>query len=272
MIEFRPRRVDRNNTPILSDAEIDAFAHAVLEDYRPELLEEPGKIRFEHFLEAYLEVAVEFHDIYHDDPERPILAATAFQDERLRIFDREKGCVSSIAVAAWTVIIDNSVMQPGKEGLALFTGLHEGGHIMLHSGVYVSGCADQLSLFEEALSPIVSCHRDSIENFATSMTRKRSPREWREHHADYFAAALAMPNATFKPLVHQLLREHDVWKGKVITGVDEDMDELAKYILPEYISEIYGVSRRAAYVKLCKTGFVVDRVTQQQKEAQVSVF
>jgi Zn-dependent peptidase ImmA (M78 family) len=104
------------------------------------------------------------------------------------------------------------------------------------------------------------------------MTRQRSPREWREHHADYFAAALAMPNATFKPLVHQLLREHDVWKGKIVLGMDEDMDELAKYILPEHISEIYGVSRRAAYVKLCKTGFVVDRVTQQRKEAQVSVF
>ena len=32
MIEFKPRRVDRNNTPILSDVEIHAFAHAVLED------------------------------------------------------------------------------------------------------------------------------------------------------------------------------------------------------------------------------------------------
>jgi len=97
------------------------------------------------------------------------------------------------------VIIDNSVMQPGKEGLALFTGLHEGGHIMLHSSVYVSGCANQLSLFEDALSPLVSCHRDEIENFAGAMSRKRSPAEWREHHADYFAAALAMPHATFKP-------------------------------------------------------------------------
>jgi hypothetical protein len=126
----------------MSDAEIDAFAHAVLEDYRPELLEEPGRIRFDHFLESYLGVSLAFCDIYNEDPERPIFAATAFQDERLRVFDREMMCVTSIDVAAWTVIIDNSVMQPGKEGLALFTGLHEGGHIMLHAGVYVSGCAD----------------------------------------------------------------------------------------------------------------------------------
>jgi hypothetical protein len=271
MIEFVPRRKDKSNTPILSDAEIDEFAHAVLADYRPELLEEPGKIRFEHFLESYLEAAVEFHDIYNPDPERPIFAATAFQDERLRIFDREKMCVTSIDVAAWTVVIDNSVMQPGKEGLALFTGLHEGGHIMLHAGVYVSGCADQLSLFEDALSPLVSCHRDNIENFG--MVRgKRTPAEWREHHADYFAAALAMPNATFMPFVHGLLREHDVWKCKVVMGIDEDLDYLAKHILPECISDAYGVSKRAAYVKLRKAGFVVDRAAQVRKEMQVALY
>jgi len=270
MIEFKAKRVDKSGTPILSDIEIDAFAHDVLADYRPELLEEPGRISFEHFLESYLEVDLAFYDIYNENPDRPILAATAFQDERLRVFDRERMCVVSVPVSAWTVIIDNSVMLPGKEGLALFTGLHEGGHIMLHAGVYVSGCANQMSLFEDALSPLVSCRRESIENFAT--TGKRTPAEWREHHADYFAAALAMPNVTFRPFVHGLLRENDVWKGKVVTGLDEDMDYLARYLLPEQISETYGVSKRAAFVKLCKTGFVVDKATQQRKEMQAALY
>jgi len=303
MIEFRSRRVDKSGTPILSDAEIDVFAHDVLRDYKPDLLREPGKIRFDHFLESYLEVGLEFHDIYNENPNHQILGATAFQDERLRVFDRERMRVASIPVAAWTVIIDNSVMRPGKEGLALFTGLHESGHIMLHSGVYANGCADQLSLFEDAPLPLVTCYygnnelspaterqgitrfcdfdfaprgaesnREFIENFAASATRKRSPAEWREHHADYFAAALAMPNATFKPAVNQLLRENDIWKGKIITGIDEDLDYLAKYFLPEQISEIYGVSKRAAFVKLCKTGFVIDKETHRQRELQVSFY
>lgn len=34
------------------------------------------------------------------------------------------------------VIIDNAVMEPGKEGLALFSGLHEAGHIMMHWDVF----------------------------------------------------------------------------------------------------------------------------------------
>ena len=142
---------------------------------------------------------------------------------------------------------------------------------MLHSSVYVSGCANQLSLFEDALSPLVSCRRDSIESFG-STRRQRTPAEWREHHADYFAAALAMPIATFKPFIHNLLREHGVWKGKIITGVDEDLDDLARYILPECISETYGVSRKAAFVKLRKTGFVVDKAVQQQRELQVALY
>jgi hypothetical protein len=272
MIEFTPRRKDKSGTPILSDAEIDQFAHAVLEDYRPELLEQPGKICFDHFLESYLEVSLAFYDIYNENPERPIFAATAFQDERLQVFDREKMRVVSIPVSAWTVIIDNSVMQPGKEGLALFTGLHEGGHIMLHAGVYVSGCADQLSLFEDALSPLVSCRRDSIENFGAPVARQRSPRDWREHHADYFAAALAMPNTTFKPFVPGLLRESGFWKAKIVMGMDEDLDYLARYLLPEQISEAYGVSKKAAFVKLRKTGFVVDRAVQRQMEMQVALY
>ena len=44
MITLKPNRVDyrNHNTPILYDREIDEFAHAVLEDYKPQLLREPG--------------------------------------------------------------------------------------------------------------------------------------------------------------------------------------------------------------------------------------
>jgi len=54
MIEMKIMRVDRNNdnTPILSNKEIDEFAYAVLEDYDPDLLCEPGMIDYEHFIES----------------------------------------------------------------------------------------------------------------------------------------------------------------------------------------------------------------------------
>ena len=59
MVKLNPRRVDRrnHNTPILFDREIDDYAQAILADYKPELLCEPGAIDFQHFLESYLETS-----------------------------------------------------------------------------------------------------------------------------------------------------------------------------------------------------------------------
>jgi hypothetical protein len=58
-------------------------------DYKPKLLKEPGKVNWQHFLESYCGVNLCFYDIFNEDPERPILGATAFNDEDLRVFDRE---------------------------------------------------------------------------------------------------------------------------------------------------------------------------------------
>jgi hypothetical protein len=47
---------------------------------------------------------------------------------------------------------------------------------------------------------------------------------------------------------------------------------LAKEILPDIISETYGVSRTAAYVKLRKTGFVVDHENVNKEKKQLRIF
>lgn len=252
-------RVDyrNNNTPILYDREIDGFAHDVLADYKPALLREPGTINFEHFLESYLGVTLMFEDIYSDDPDRPIFGVTAFRDGTLKVFDRESACLSNKIVRANTVIIDNYVMESGREGLAMFTCLHEGGHLMIHPNVYAPEYGGEREQPTRRLSPMVYCRRDSVESFGFSRSQ-RTATEWREHQADYFAAALAMPNATFIPFVNEFLREHDIWKRCIILGSDDDTDILAQYLLPERISEVYGVSKRAASVKLKKSGFIAD--------------
>jgi len=251
-------RVDHNNnnTPILYDREIDEFAHDVLADYKPNLLREPGAIRFEHFLESYMGVNLMFKDIYNSDPDRRILGAVAFRGGTLKVFDREKMRVSNTLVQANTVIIDNYVMEPGREGLAMFTGLHEGGHLMIHPQVY----GDENSRNENGrkLLPIVYCRRDTVESFGRKSRSFNNAKAWREHQADYFAAALAMPNATFIPVVNQLMREYDIWKRHITLGQDDDLDILAGELLPERITEIYGVSKRAALIKLKKSGFVID--------------
>ena len=266
-------RIDRknNNTPILSNKEIDQFVHAVLEDYKPALLQEPSKINFEHFLESYLGATVLYYDIFHEEDKPPILGVTAFKDGYLKIFDRESLCVCTIPISANTVVIDRSLVENGETGRAMFTGLHEGGHLMMHSGVYNPDLDGQISFIEDELCSVLSCRRDSIAEFIPNPwgTRTRTPAEWREYHANYFAAAIAMPNATFRPFVQCLLRQHGFRKGQIVTGRDEDLDYLAEVLLPEEISEVYGVSKQAAFIKLKQAGFVMDKKAHAEKEAQL---
>lgn len=264
MIRLKPHRVDKanNNTPILSHNEIDEFAHAVLEDYKPELLRKPGKINYQHFLESYLGMRIEYFDLYYDDPEQPILAMTVFDNCKVKIFDRKNNCVKDEPVPARTVIIDASLTASGKEAVALFSGMHEGGHIAMQWHVFTGKTLDGYAHdpdsdceFAEELFPYVCCRRENIESTPT-MKKDRTAEEWREHHADYFAGAITMPNATFKPFVNRFLRDNGYYRNSITLGIDEELDILADDLLPDAISEVYGVSKRAARIKLRTSGFV----------------
>ena len=244
MIKIRITRVDRenDNTPILSNDEIDKYAHDVLQDYKPYLLREPGAVPFEHFLESYLGLELKFKDIYNEDPKNPIWGRTVFHDTLVKIFDRENECIKNMPVRANTVILDNYLMGAGFEGMRLFTSLHEGAHFLLHSGVTSIRQAGQMC-----------CRRKNVENLKGL---PQTPEQWREHHANRFASSFSMPDSTFIPFVNQFMREQGVFKGCIILGQDDDLNILAENLLPESIAEIYGVSKSAALIKLKKSGFV----------------
>lgn len=272
MIEFTCRKVDKknNNTPILKDTEIDEFAEILVQDYKSQLLKEPRAINYLHFLESYLGANVEFHDIYYGSNERPILGATVFNNEGLKVFDKENMCTKVIKVKRRTIIIDNGVMEEGKEGLALFTGLHEGGHLWIHPSVYTK-MVGQISLFDEEnkINPVVCCRKENIENFGKKKSIETAE-DWREHHADYFASAIAMPKSTFVPLVKEILKGEGIDDGRVVTGVNLKADLFAEKELPRKISEVYGVSKLAASIKLKKFGFVIDQKSLKEQNAQMS--
>jgi Zn-dependent peptidase ImmA (M78 family) len=262
MIKFLPRKINMQDrrTPVMYDREIDELAQAILADYKPELLREPGKFSMEHFIENYLEAELQYYDIYSDDPDHPTLALTTFTDGNVNIFDRENKRVTPIYIPARTVIIDNEVMKDGQEGRALFSGSHEGGHLVIHWSVFV----DEYGMPYESrdgTASVISCRRDNIESFGTGK-KERSPADWREHQADYFAAAITMPNATFRPVVHRFLRENNIYTAHIVADGSSDLDILANDLMPEYISEVYGVSKRAALIKLRKSGFISSNIVR----------
>jgi len=249
MITMKITRVDRNNdnTPILSNKEIDEFAHAVLEDYDPNLLREPGMINYEHFIESYIGMDIFFKDIYYKENTPPIYGITVFRDGTVKLFDREENRVANPIIRANTIIMDNYVKK--NEGMAMFTGLHESGHIFLHQGVFSVFRAGQ-----------ICCRREKNEDNKQNSQSQWTAEEWREHHANHFAGAIAMPDITFIPFVANTLRdEYDIYKRSIVLGEDDDLDIVAKHLLPERINEVYGVTKKAALVKLKKSGFVISQ-------------
>jgi len=262
MVRLNTRRVDRTNnyTPILYDREIDEYAQAVLREYKPSLLREPGAVNTQHFLESYCRMRIFYYDIYNEDSERPILAMTVFKRRNIKIFDKENECVREVSVPARSVIIDNYVLGPDRESLKRFSCGHEGGHITMQWHVYTGETFDgdpyDPDYDWDGVEPYVCCSRENIESTGQSESKIRTAKEWREHHADYFSGAFTMPNATFKPFVTNLMREHGYYKGPITLGRDNDWDLLADDILPFEISEVYGVSKRAARIKLRTSGFV----------------
>ena len=244
MIELKITRVDENNdnTPILTNKEIDEFAYAVLKDYSPELLREPGMIYYEHFIESYMEMELLYKDIYYAEDMPPIYGITVFRGGTVKIFDREENRIANPIIRANTVILDNSVTK--NKGMAMFTALHESGHGFLHKGVF--------SIFRAGQ---ICCRKKSTRKVPNGQSNWTAE-EWREHQANRFASSLAMPDATFIPFINQLMREYNIWNRRITLGQDDDWDTVAQDLLPERISEVYGVSRQAASVKLKTSGFV----------------
>ena len=99
----------------------------LLRDYKPQLLKEPRKVKYEHFLESYLGANLDYKHIYYEENKERILGVTAFNREKLPIFDRENMCIDEIILNKNSIVLDLYVTEEGREGLELLpdcTGRH----------------------------------------------------------------------------------------------------------------------------------------------------
>ena len=272
MIKFQTRRRDKTGTPILSNEDIIAHAERVLGDYKPQLLKDPGSVNDLHFIESYLGATVEYQDIYYGSGEQPIAGATVFNDDVVKVFNREGQCTSNISVKANTIIIDNATLQPGKEGFAKFTALHEGGHLYFHPDCYRLN-PRQCSIFEPVKEggSVLCCRTASIERRPYNPYRSYSPEECREHQANVFAAYLAMPRQTFIPFAVKLIKGAGFEDGIFIHN---DRDWESEYALKEIAMQIvstYGVSETAAKIHLEDLKLVMPKYKYDLMKAQAAI-
>lgn len=273
MIDFHCSSRKRDGTPVVSDQIIQQYAEEVLADYKPKLLKEPGSINEVHFLESYLGATVDYQDIYYEEGASPIAGATVFNDDKVLIFDKERMCVRPIKVSAGTILIDNTTMQDGKEGFAKFTHLHEGGHLLIHPAVY-KRMDNQLSLFdfgigERKQSHVATCRRTSINT--QGKQRLVTEEDFREHQANTFAAAIAMPRPTFIPCAKELIRRYGFSDG---VWVEDELDwdgTLGLSCMVESLADVFGVSKAAATVQLKRQHLLLSQNEYQQLNHQLAV-
>jgi len=262
LITFHCNKRRKDGTPIIKDTDVIAFAEAQLADYRPELLEKPGRIDPEHFIEKYLGATIDYQDIYYEEGESSIAGATVFNDEYVRVFDKDNLCIKKILVDAGTIIIDNKTIEPGKEGYERFTKLHEAGHFSMHQAVYRK-FPGQMSLFDligggEPENNIVLCKRESIENPRRYLETEE---DFREHQANVYAAALEMPSRPFRNLTLSLIQQYNIGRENnqiLVRPHDSDFEfEYGFSQIKNILAEAFGASRKAVEVQLYARGLLM---------------
>jgi len=241
--------MDVNSVPVLCAKDMDRLAEALIKDYKPSLLYEPQPVNYEHFLQSYLGFNLEYQDLRTENPNDQILGLTAFENDIAIIFDREDKCLKKIDIPKNTVVLSTTLLTTEQKGRLRFTALHEAAHAWLHRDYYIYNIFDNESL------AIANCCSETVEGF--TLRKCRSPEGWIEYQANYMASALAMPRTPFVELTRETLNCVGINKMCIVIGQDAGNDWFAQWELPAIIANNFGVSRKAASIKLSNFGFVV---------------
>ena len=250
MIEFNCFNRKADGTPVVRDLEVMAYAEAQIGDYKPELLRTPGKVNALHFVENYLNTVVEVQNILTAVPGMEIDGITVFKEAVITV--RENGGFVSKKVPAGAIIIDQSVIDR-EDGFAQFTIVHEGGHFCMHYPAF--RCKDSLAARDKIMCRSSVLENDRAEN------RKWTDRDFMEHQANVYAAAVLMPRHTFVPFVMDLNRKAGHENGIFMRPpIDPFFHYRHWYVFLEEIgqkiAETYGVSESAAYVHMKRCGLI----------------
>ena len=253
MIKFNCPNRKFDGTPVVCDLEVMAYAEAQVGDYKPGLLKTPGKINVVHFVESYLGATLDIQDIHGIVPGMVINGITVFKDAVIPV--REDGTTVNKVFPAGAIIIDSLVTER-EDGFGRFTVIHEGGHFCLH---YPAFCGQDILAARSGMDKIM-CRSTMLENDKPE-NRKWTDRDFMEHQANVYAAAVLMPRQTFVPFVMELNKKAGHKDGIFVRpSIDPFYQYRHWYVFLEEIgqkiAETYGVSESAAYVHMKRCGLI----------------
>lgn len=224
--------MDGNHVPILSRNDLDALGEMYIRDFCPEAMQEPQAIDIDQFVGFYLGMTQDFAWLSNDGR---YLGMTVFNDtDRVIVYDPERNEADYMAARAGTVIIDNTLLEAGKEHRYRFTMGHEGGHGILHTAHFAYD-PNQISFLDGDCAPVVQCRKDSAATIARKDARRWTPQERMEWQANQMASSLLMPRS----MVYKLIRNMPEARG---------VDFEAQAILAT--ADVFDVSYEAAQYRL----------------------
>lgn len=239
MIDLR-LKYGLNNIPILSNSKIDDHVEALIGDYDSSLLSKPQALDVEDFAENYLNLSFHYADLSHNGF---IWGRMVFNDAKIIIYNSEAKCADEEPIDAFTIVIDNGLLDEKKEHAFRSTVMHESGHAIYHDEYYFIDYS-QLPLEDESETnhlPYTSCETKDIIGVSTVSRRLETDHDWMEHQAKYFSAAALMPRATMKMLctdskIQQFcFGEHPGYENDALVAI---------------VSKTYNVSCESAKIRL----------------------
>lgn len=240
-------RLDDRNVPVISDLEIDVGAEKLLCDYDRRLLTNPQPLDVEAFAEDYLGLHIHYDNLSHNGC---IWGTMIFVNSRIPIFDQKKKRAEYIPVDANTIIIDNSIASGGREEVFRSSLGHECGHGIYHRE-YFEHRLKNPDLYEDDEFGVgfAACRKADIMGIHRKWRRTLlTERDFIEHHAKRFSAALLMPKTAMRVVCHDK-GFRDLARGEA--------PDLSNEILAEQVADVFKVSSASALIRIqqLKLGF-----------------
>ena len=235
--------------PYITFEALDDYAEDLIADFMPELLNTPGWLNTDKFLEYYLGLQAEYHRICYD---RKILGITAFSDGVLRVADEDSGRPKKLPVTKGTVLIDSSLMIRWNRSRLRFTTMHECSHWILHKETFAEDNPFKpVALYEEQYMAA----KEGRADYSRSM-KEQTDIERIERQADFLAAALLMPRPALRIVYRNYFKLHGMKPRRIVIG-KSPVDNFHAELLPFHVADEFGVSIIAARIRLEKLTAIV---------------
>ncbi|MCL1873960.1 MAG: ImmA/IrrE family metallo-endopeptidase [Clostridiales bacterium] len=245
-----------SQVPYISYEALDQYAEDVIRDAMPKALCAPTALDVGRFIEFYLNMQVEYKRLSYD---RKILGMTAFNTGIVQVFDDISSQTMPLIVQEGTVIIDPLLTEKRNIARRRFTFMHEGAHWLIHRPAFAEDNPfGSAGVYE---NQYLAAKEGRID-YSRSQ-KERNDIERIERQADFLASALLMPKVTLRMAFREFFKYYNEKPRAIVRGKSE-MDDLFSALIPEFVSGEFGVSKRAALIRLEKLGGIVGKQNWRQ--------